>query len=66
MADCGIYATQGKRILLGNRAIVNGRKAIAYVKDGELKSYEYLDDFTAQCFSGPCLKFEDVGGKKQM
>ncbi len=34
--DYGIYTTQGKKKLLGNRATVNGRDAIAYVKDGQL------------------------------
>ena len=28
--DYGIYTTQGKKVLLGNRATVNGRDAIAY------------------------------------
>lgn len=31
--DYGIYTTQGKKTLLGNRATVNGRDAIAYVKN---------------------------------
>lgn len=66
ISECGIYTSKGKKLLLGNRAEVNGRKAIAYVKDGKLEGYEYLDDFTAQCFAGPCLKFEDVGEKKRM
>ena len=35
--DYGIYTTQGKKKLLGNRATVNGRDAIAYVKDGQLQ-----------------------------
>ena len=29
--DYGIYATKGKRMLLAIRAMVNGRKAVAYV-----------------------------------
>ena len=43
--DYGIYTTQGKKVLLGNRATVNGRDAIAYVKNGRLQSYAYMDDF---------------------
>lgn len=43
--DYGIYTTQGKKTLLGNRATVNGRDAIAYVKNGQLQSYAYMDDF---------------------
>lgn len=66
ISECGIYTSKGKKLLLGNRAEVNGRKAIAYVKDGKLEGYEYLDDFTAQCFSGPCLKFEDLREKKRI
>lgn len=34
--DYGIYTTQGKKVLLGNRATVNGRDAIAYVKNGHI------------------------------
>lgn len=42
--DYGIYTTQGKKTLLGNRATVNGRDAIAYVKNGQLQSYtDYKD-----------------------
>lgn len=57
--DYGIYTTQGKKTLLGNRATVNGRDAIAYVKDGQLQSYAYMDDFASQFYSGPRLAFED-------
>lgn len=46
--DYGIYTTQGKKVLLGNRATVNGRDAIAYVKNGRLQSYAYMDDFASQ------------------
>lgn len=46
--DYGIYTTQGKKTLLGNRATVNGRDAIAYVKNGQLQSYAYMDDFASQ------------------
>ncbi len=64
--DYGIYITQGKKKLLGNRATVNGRDAIAYVKDGQLQSYAYMDDFTAQFYSGPRMNFEDSAEKKRM
>lgn len=65
-ANCGIYTTQGKRMLLAVRATVNGRKAVAYVKNGKLQAYEYLDDLAAQCCVGPCLKFENGNEKKRM
>mgnify|MGYP001516257131 CR=1 FL=1 len=45
--------------LLATRAVVNGRKAVAYVKNGQLQGYEYLDDFNEQCYSGPYMTFED-------
>lgn len=51
--DYGIYATKGKRMLLAIRAMVNGRKAVAYVKNGKVQAYEYLDDLAAQCCVGP-------------
>lgn len=36
--DYGNYATKGKRMLLAIRAMVNGRKAVAYVKNGKVSS----------------------------
>ncbi|URW85139.1 hypothetical protein M5E86_14805 [Blautia wexlerae] len=38
---------------------MNGRDAIAYVKNGQLQSYAYMDDFASQFYSGPRLAFED-------
>lgn len=64
--DYGIYTTKGKRMLLAIRAMVNGRKAVAYVKNGKVQAYEYLDDLAAKCCVGPCLKFEDENEKKRM
>ena len=63
--DYGIYTTQGKKTLLGNRATVNGRDAIAYVKNGQLQSYAYMDDFASQFYSGPRMEFEDPDEKKR-
>lgn len=37
ISKCGIYTSQGKRVLLATRAVVNGRKAVAYVKNGQLQ-----------------------------
>ena len=59
ISKCGIYTSQGKRVLLATRAVVQGRKAVAYVKNGQLQGYEYLDDFNEQCYSGPYMTFED-------
>ena len=59
ISKCGIYTSQGKRVLLATRAVVNGRKAVAYVKNGQLQGYEHLDDFYEQCYSGSYMTFED-------
>jgi len=48
--DYGIYTTQGKKTLLGNRATVNGRDAIAYVKNGQLQSYAYMGNAEERAF----------------
>lgn len=53
-------------MLLAVRATVNGRKAVAYVKNGKLQAYEYLDDLATQCCVGPCLRFEDTDEKKRI
>ena len=37
ISKCGIYTSKGKRVLLATRAVVNGRKAVAYVKNGQLQ-----------------------------
>ena len=37
ISKCGIYTSKGKRVLLATRAVVNGRKAVAYVKNGTLQ-----------------------------
>lgn len=62
VSKCGVYTSKGKKVLIATRAVINGRKAVAFVKNGELQGYEYLDDFTAQCFTGPCMTFEDGKG----
>ena len=62
----GIYTTQGKKVLLGNRATVNGRDAIAYVKNGRLQSYAYMDDFAFQFYSGPRMNFTDSSKGKRI
>lgn len=37
ISKCGIYTSQGKWVLLATRVVVNGRKAVAYVKNGQLQ-----------------------------
>ena len=64
--DCGIYTTQGKKVLRGNRATVNGRDAIAYVNNGRLQSYAYMDDFASQFYSGPRMNFTDSSEGKRI
>lgn len=63
--DYGIYTTQGKKKLLGIRATVNERDAIAYVKNGVLQSYAYMDDFASQFYSEPRMSFDDPDEKKR-
>lgn len=53
----GVYATHENENLLFVRAIVNGQLSAAYVKNGELVSYEPISDLLAQMYSGPCLVF---------
>jgi len=53
----GIYATHEKESLLFMRAIVNGRLSAAYVKNGQLISYEPYDELMKQLNEGPCLEF---------
>lgn len=57
---------KGKKVLLGNRATVNGRDAIAYVKNGRLQSYAYMDDFASQFYSGPRMNFTDSSEGKRI
>lgn len=54
----GIYATHENERLLFVKAIVNGVLCAAYVKNGELISYEPWDSINQQMDTGPCLKFE--------
>ena len=66
-ANLGIgLAQEGKKVLLGNRATVNGRDAIAYVKNGRLQSYAYMDDFASQFYSGPRMNFTDSSEGKRI
>lgn len=55
----GFTRPRGKRLSWETRQTVNGRDAIAYVKNGQLQSYAYMDDFASQFYSGPRLAFED-------
>ena len=53
----GVYATHEKESLLFVRAKVNGELSAAYVKNGQLVSYEPLSELLKQIYSGPCLEF---------
>lgn len=53
----GVYATHDNENLLFVRAKVNGQLSAAYVKNGQLVSYEPLEDLLKQMYSGPCLEF---------
>lgn len=55
--EAGIYATHGKEKLLAVKAKVNGVLSLAYVKNGELVSYEPWDSVNRQMYTGQCLEF---------
>lgn len=54
----GIYTTQGgEEKLIAVRAVVNGVLSLAWVKNGELISFEPWTSITEQMLSGPCMVF---------
>lgn len=50
-----IYATHSAEKQLFYKAMVNGILCAAYVKDGQLISYEPWEDVNRQMYTGPCL-----------
>ncbi len=57
----GIYTTHGKEEkLIATKAKVNGVLSLAFVKNGELISYEPWEDINKQVFTGPCMEFNDI------
>lgn len=51
-----VYATHGKKkLLLGVKVRINGILCIAYMKDGEVISYEPWEDLQRQMLTGPCM-----------
>lgn len=55
--EAGIYATHGKETLLAVKAKVNGVLSLAYVKNGELVSYEPWDNINRQMYTGKYMEF---------
>lgn len=55
--EASIHSTHGKDQLLFVRALVNGVLCAAYVKNGELVSYEPWEAINKQMYTGPCLEF---------
>lgn len=54
----GIYTTQGGvEKLIAVRAVVDGVLSLAWVKNGELVSYEPWMNITEQMHSGPYMVF---------
>lgn len=55
----GIYFTHVPpgmhRRLVGIKARVNGRLAIAFIKDDKVLGYELLEDVNRQVLEGPCV-----------
>nr|DAM63229.1 MAG TPA: hypothetical protein [Caudoviricetes sp.] len=57
----GIYTTHGKEEkLIATKAKVNGILSLAFVKNGELISYEPWEDINKQMFTGNYIEFNDV------
>ena len=57
----GIYTTHGKEEkLIATKARVDGVLSLAFVKKGELISYEPWEDINKQMFTGPCMEFNNV------
>ena len=57
----GIYTTHGKEEkLIATKARVDGELSLAFVKNGELISYEPWEDINKQMFTGPCMEFNNV------
>ena len=57
----GIYTTHGKEEkLIATRAKVNGILSLAFVKNGELISYEPWEDINKQMSMGTCIEFNDA------
>lgn len=57
----GIYTTHGKEEkLIATKARVDGVLSLAFVKNGELISYEPWEDINKQMFTGPCMEFNNV------
>ncbi len=54
----GIYTTHEQENLLFVRAMINGVLCAAYVKNGQLVSYEPWDAINRQMYTGPCLEFQ--------
>ena len=54
----GIYTTHGKEEkLIATKAKVDGVLSLAFVKNGELISYESWEDISKQMFTGPCPEY---------
>lgn len=52
-----IYATHSSEKQLFYKAMVNGILCAAYVKGGQLISYEPWEEVNRQMYTGPCLHF---------
>lgn len=58
----GIYTTHGKQEkLIATKAKVDGVLSLAFVKNGELISYEPWEDISKQMFTGTFMEFSSKG-----
>lgn len=54
-----VYTTHGdKQQPIGVRAIIDGVRCIAYMKDEKVISYEPWEDFQRQMLMGPCVEIK--------
>ena len=59
----GIYTTHGKEEkLIATKARVDGVLSLAFVKNGELISYEPWEDINKQMFTGLCRSLSNKAG----
>ena len=57
MNEARIVSEYGNR-LMGYRALVNGKHAIAHMKNGKVDGYTLYEDLCRQILNGPCIELE--------
>lgn len=52
-----IYATHGEKKFLAVKVRINGELSLAYIKDGNIISYEPWEDVCKKMYSGTCKNY---------